>query len=65
MEVGTSNINLLRLKCVILNSPISVLNIILHMLYILTLYILVNHSCIMLLHNFCCINYDSMDVIYQ
>ena len=40
MEVGTSNIDLLRLKCVILNSPIIVLNIILHMLYILTLYIL-------------------------
>ena len=37
---------LLRLKCVFLNSPILVLNIILHMSYILTLYILhilVNH----------------------
>ena len=40
MEVGTSNINPLRLKYVFLNSPILVLNIILHMLYILTLYIL-------------------------
>ena len=42
MEVGTSNIDLLRLKCVFLNSPMLVLNIILYMLYILTLYILVN-----------------------
>ena len=40
MEVGTSSINLLRLKCVFLNSPILVLNIILYMLYISTLYIL-------------------------
>ena len=40
MEVGTSTINLLRLKCVFLNSPIIVLTIILYMLYILTLYIL-------------------------
>ena len=31
--------DLLRLKCVFLNSPILVLNIILHMLHILTLYI--------------------------
>ena len=31
--------DLLRLKCVFLNSPILVLNIILHMSYILTLYI--------------------------
>ena len=36
MEVGTSNINLLWLKCVFLNSPILVLNIILYMSYILT-----------------------------
>ena len=43
MEVGTSNIDLLRLKCVFLNSPILVLNIILYVLYILTLYILVNY----------------------
>ena len=41
MEVGTSNIDLLRLKCVFFNSPTLVLNIILYMLYILTLYILV------------------------
>ena len=41
--VGTSKIDLLRLKCVFLNSPILVLNIILYMLYILTLYILVNY----------------------
>ena len=40
MEVGTSSINLLRLKCVFLNSPILVLNIILYILYISTLYIL-------------------------
>ena len=33
MEAGTSNIDLLRLKCVFLNSPILVLNIILHMFY--------------------------------
>ena len=39
MEVGTSSINLLRLECVLLNSPILVLNIMLYMLYILTLYI--------------------------
>ena len=39
MDIGTSNIDLLRLKCVFLNSPILVLNIILHMFYILTLYI--------------------------
>ena len=39
MEVGTSNFNLLRLKCVFLISPILVLNIILSLLYILTLYI--------------------------
>ena len=44
MEVGTSNIDLLRLKCVFLNSPILVLNIILYMLSILTLYILVNYA---------------------
>ena len=40
MGVGTSSINLLRLKCVFLNSPILVLNIILYMLYVSTLYIL-------------------------
>ena len=38
MEVGTSSITLLRLKCVFLNFPILVLNIILYMLYILSLY---------------------------
>ena len=43
LEVGTSNIDLLRLKCVFLNSPILVTNLILYMLYILTLYILVTH----------------------
>ena len=42
MEVGTSNIDLLRLK-LFLNSPILVLNIILYILYISTLYILVNY----------------------
>ena len=40
LEAGTSSINLLRLKCVFLNPPILVLNIILYMLYISTLYIL-------------------------
>ena len=43
MEVGKSSINLLRLKCVFLNSSILVLNIILYMLYISTLYTLVNY----------------------
>ena len=40
MEVGTSNIDLLRLKCVFLNSPILVLNIILHVIYLNFIYIL-------------------------
>ena len=35
--------DLLRLKCVFLNSPILVLNIILHMLYILILYIYITY----------------------
>ena len=43
MEVGTSNIDLLRLKCVFFKSPILVINIILHMFYILTLYIYILH----------------------
>ena len=39
MEVGTSNIDLLRLKCVFLNFPILVLNI-LNIIYII-LYIII------------------------
>ena len=35
--------DLLRLKCVFLNSPILVLNIILHMLYILIIYIYITY----------------------
>ena len=50
MEVGTSNIDLLRLKCVFLNSPILVLNIILHMFYILTLYIYITYLSYLLDH---------------
>ena len=39
MEVGTSNIDLLRLKCVFLNSPVLVLNIITYVIYLNFIYI--------------------------
>ena len=33
MEIGTSNIDLIRLKCVFLNSPILMLDVILYIIY--------------------------------
>ena len=38
MEVGTRNIDLLRLKCVFLNSPILMLDVILYIIYLNFIY---------------------------